>query len=184
MSPFKGNRGVTPPPTAQEKDLLIAFRLLQGDIEFKNGRLVESKFLSSSTKPTEKEARSSLARSLLSIADSLSDPDDMNAALLVQVALLFDPKAKLSQLHRLNLMVAEPTRAVKFKNISKGHAKPHAHFQIAWEVEGLLQSKGKQKAAEAVAEKHNMTLRQVQRICRKVAQVTSDRRSGDMTSDR
>jgi hypothetical protein len=145
--------------------------LLQGQSAVKSGRLVERQSLSSSTKPTEKEARSSLARSLLSIADNLSNPadelGDWQAALLVQVALLFDPKATPNDEHRQNFYFAEPTRTVSFKNISKGHAKPATHFQIAWEVEELCQRMGKQKAVEAVGEKHNLNIRQVQRICSK-----------------
>jgi hypothetical protein len=87
----------------------------------------------------------------------------------MQLALLFDPKAQVDRAHCLDAL-----RTVDFKMISKGHPKRLDHFWITMEVEQLAQSKGKQKAIEAVAEKLHMSLRQVQRICRKAALGTFD----------
>jgi hypothetical protein len=172
MSPFKGNRGVTPAPTEYDKGLGLAFKLLQGDTLIENGRLVEERYLSPRTKPTEKEGREALAKSLLAIAAKMKFDE---ALLLAELAQLFDPRShKLAQ--RYLGFLSDPTRTVDFKRVSKGHAKPSTHFQIAWEVEKLSPNgKGKGKAVKAVAKKYSMEERTVYRICRSVARVTDIR---------
>jgi hypothetical protein len=162
MSPFKGNRGVIPAPTKSEKDFQLAFKLLQGDTLIENGRLVAERYLSPSTKPSENEGREALARSLLAIAAKMKFDE---ALLLAELAQLFDPKVR--RFDRVLGFLSDPIRTVDFKRVSKGHAKPSTHFQIAWEVEQLSPNgKGKGKAVKAVAKKYRMEERTVYRICR------------------
>jgi hypothetical protein len=136
------------------------------------------RYLSSSTKPTEKEGRQALARSLLAIAADIEDTEE--AAVLAQLARMFDPEAQADPAYLLSpfgtpppmsvLYRSDALRTVDFKMVSKGHAKSLEHFQIAHEVEQLRRAPymGKQKAVRAVAEKYGMTDRRVYEICRKV----------------
>jgi hypothetical protein len=167
MSPFKGNRGMTPAPTDCEREIALAQRLLGGhEANALDPDKIE--YLSSDTTPTEKEGRTALAKRLLAIAAKIG-PNDDDAVILVQVALLFDPEVEIDEVHpNIQMGLAVPARTVDFRKISTGHPKTTGHLLIAWEVERLRASQGKQKAVEAVAAKFGMTDRRVYEICRKV----------------
>jgi hypothetical protein len=155
MPSLKDKRSLAWAGTDQEKkDLELALMLLR----------------SRSIKPTENEGRRALARALIAIAVKMKFSYD--ALLLVELARSFDPTVEVDQVHpdlRVRLPESDPARTLKFEMVSKGHPKTSFHISIAREVERLRQAKGKQKAVEAVAENRNMSVRQVQRICRNVA---------------
>jgi hypothetical protein len=147
---------------AFERDVELALQLLDG-IPRGDERKgpTEWDFPSSTTTPTEKEARAALSRVLRLGARATIDalaPPFLNLILL-RLAELFTSTGKKG---------AAPPRKLIFKRLNQGHPKPDRNRTIAYCVQDLRGEKRTyDEAIKEVADKFGLSDRQVARICSK-----------------
>jgi len=167
---------------AFERDVELALFLLRGIPrgDTRKGP-TEWDFPSSTTTPTEKEARAALSRVLRlgARARALDDAPPFLNLILLDLAELFTSTGKKD---------AAPPRKLVFKRLNQGHPRPDRNRTIAYCVQDL---RGKKRtydeAIKEVADKFGLSDRQVARICSKYGvsvALTSVNRTGVMTSDR
>jgi len=151
----------------------LAFNLLAGVYQMLENGKVTFHYLSSKTKPTEREARLALSRLLLS-----GKPP---AWVLEALAAHFVPEVWLLPIQR----------TVVFKQVSKGHARPILDILIATRVRGLRgMGKSYEEAIRSVAEVFDRDERHIKKVYARYKDlaheariVSSDKRSNDMASD-
>jgi len=159
-------------------DSQLADTLLRGYVKNRNGRLA-IEFLSSKTRPTEKEARAGLARLLAGFAKKLTkgplrDRLRWNlATLLAELAQVFDAMAPIDAKFRALHGIDDPIIKLRgFARLAKRNPNKLGDYQIAVEVERLIQAgQPKLKVYGTVAEKFGLDRRQIERICRKCRQI-------------
>jgi hypothetical protein len=137
--------------------------------------------LTTDTKPTEREARSAARRVLKAIPNCT--PSTLNKMLifLLSLADALDPDGVSKK------RASASTRKIRFKNFSQGVESARAalseHVDIALRVQQLRKAGASTRAAVSdVAEKHELSNRQVVRICKapNVRQVLREREYVEM----
>ena len=136
-----------------EEDFKLADALLYGLIRVAKNGYYNVEYLSSRSKPTEKEARAALARILRS--------RDVPPAFLTALARLFDPSIE-SWLGRRS------ERTLVFKNVNRGHPRWSRNFQIAGHIDQLRKDGlSYRRAIKAVADQIGKDERHIRRIYKK-----------------
>jgi len=134
----------------------LAFNLLAGVYQMLENGKVTFYYLSSKTKPTEREARLALS----GLLQSGKPP----AWLLRALAAHFVPEVWLLPIQR----------KVVFKQVSKGHARPIVDMLIAARVRGLRDmGKSYEEAIRSVAEVFDRDERHIKKICARYKRPTN-----------
>jgi hypothetical protein len=163
-----------------ERDIELAFALLEGAPQLDRRGLPKFARLTAATKPTEREAREALTRVLLSMAD---DYKDERKDILIELASAFSNRVRLPT----PVVPPSPFQLI-IKRSNQGAAEPWRDFTIAWEVKSLRdRGLSYDDAAAKVAEKFKFKdPRRVKTIYARWQQrmtVASDKRTDDMASD-
>jgi len=167
-------------PEEQQAFGELALALLNGvHLQDRNGlpKLVP---LSSDTEPTETQGRVALSALLLSMADDYPVKDNRHGV-LVSLASTFVPRVSVSR--------PSPFKAI-LKRHSQGHSDAYRDFVIAREVCNLRRAGDSYDGAiSKTAKKLDREERHIKKIYARwrrylEPQVASDKRTGDMSSDR
>lgn len=146
-------------------DILNALMLLNGEIR-RDGPIAKTVFPTATTKPTEEECYSAMARILEEVADEY-DEDDL-ADLLRSLASCFDPNSK----HK---------RLAEVRNRGKNvETDEHRDESVAWLVWKLEKTRGRKRAVAEVAARIGRSEKAVRDARKRVARRYGERGLRDL----